>query len=201
MTAPQHKLRWFQFSLLSLLVLVTLCAIPCSFLSVFLRQVEKRQAEWEKQRAQAELAKPIQDLGGVVHFKPQCVPNGDYVDLANSQVSDATLAHIKWWPEIKVLLLDETQITDAGLECLKELTQLQELDLKGTRVTDAGLAHLEGLAQLRWLDLDGTRITDAGLEHLKGLEQLDDLWLNNTKVSDAGVKRLKQALPKCKIVR
>ena len=81
--------------------------------------------------------------GGSVSFKPQCVPDGDYVCLLDSQVTDAALEHIKWWPEIKVLVLDQTQITDAGLQHLKGLTQLERLGLKRTKVTDEGVKKLQ----------------------------------------------------------
>jgi len=150
----EPKLRWFQFSLRTLLVFVTVCAIPCSWLAVRMREAERKQAERAKRlAAEDKLAKPIKDLGGMVWFKPQCVPNGDRVDLFDSEVTDAALEHIRWWPDIKVLRLDQTQVTDAGLEHLKGLSQLQRLSLDGTQVTDAGLEHLKGLSQLQKLCL------------------------------------------------
>ena len=140
----EPKLRWFQFSLRTLLVVVTLCAIPCSWLAVRMREAEKKQAKREKRlAAEDKVAKPIRDLGGRVWFKPGCVPNGDLVDLTDSQVTDAALEHIKWWPEIKVLTLDQTQVTDAGLKHVRGLTQVERLSVEEVRDAEEATARQE----------------------------------------------------------
>jgi Leucine-rich repeat (LRR) protein len=95
--------------------------------------------------------------------------------------------------------LADTQVTDAGLEHLKGLTGLKVLWLGGTHVTGSGLKFLKGLANLEWLDLERTRITDAGLEHLKGLTNLKWLYLEHTQVTDEGVRDLQRTLPNCDI--
>ena len=51
--------------------------------------------------------------------------------------------------------LADTQVTDAGLEHLKGLTKLEELYLAGPQVSDAGLEHLKGLTSLQHLYLSG----------------------------------------------
>jgi hypothetical protein len=94
---------------------------------------------------------------------------------------------------------DDTTITDAGLAHLKGFTELRGLNLGGTNITDAGLEHLKGLTQLRWLLLGGTNITDAGLEHLKDLTLLRELHLGYTGFTVVGVKKLQRSLPNCGI--
>jgi Leucine-rich repeat (LRR) protein len=236
--------RWrFQYGIRSLLVLVVVVAIPCSWLS----------AERERVRKQRQAVEEIRKAGGMVAHSNiyQLDPSGNrilgapppgpawlcellgydlfgnvtLVQLSNSQVSDATLKHLKALTQLQELDLIGTKISDAGLENLKGLTQLQELHLNGTNVTDAGLENLEGLTRLQLLDLSGTnvgdaglkhlkgltrlrqliligtRLSDAGLEHLKGLAQLQWLILSATKVSDAGVKELQRALPNTGVQR
>jgi len=195
MTAPKPRLRWFQFSLRTLLVFVTLCAIPCSWLAVKMRQAERQRAA----------ATAIEKLGGYVVWSepsgPACLLGDDFskqieaVYWSGKQVTDAGLENLKGLTQLQGLNLGGTKVTDTGLENLKGLNQLQWLSLGGTKVTDAGLENLEGLNQLESLNIDVTEITDAGLEHLKGLKQLQELWLVFTKVTDAGVKKLRQALP------
>ena len=51
------------------------------------------------------------------------------------------------WTGIALQYLDlsETQITDAGLPHLARLSELQHLFLQGTQITDAGRAHLRAI--------------------------------------------------------
>ncbi len=63
---PKRNPRWFQYSLRTLLIVVTLFAIPCSWLAV------KRQQAKREREAAAEIVK----LGGVVHYDWQCDAKG-----------------------------------------------------------------------------------------------------------------------------
>lgn len=103
--------------------------------------------------------------------------------------------------EVVMVNLISTPITDAGLAHLKEFGQLKELYLDGTGITDAGLLHLKEVGALEWISLSSTRMTDAGLEHLQSLRKLVHLEIEHTDITDAGVSRFQEALPKCKIVR
>jgi len=71
------------------------------------------------------------------------VPADTRVGLADTQVSDAGLAHLKGLTALEVLHLFGTQVSDAGLEHLKGLTALKQLTLHGTQVSDAGIEELE----------------------------------------------------------
>jgi Leucine-rich repeat (LRR) protein len=68
---------------------------------------------------------------------------------------------------LEELDLSNSQITDAGLAHLKTLTKLEDLDLSATNVTDAGLAYLEGLSALKYVYLRGTKVTAAGVDNLQ----------------------------------
>jgi hypothetical protein len=199
--STKPKLRWYQFSLRTLLVFMTLCAVACSWLAVKVQQAKR----------QREAVDAIQKLGGGVIYdydvygkpKPQPPPwlryllgddffaNIGGVSFRNTQVTDAELEMLKGLTQVHQLYVNSPQVTDAGLETLKGLTQLQGLCLNNTQVTDAGLETLKGLTQLQLLWLNNTRVTDAGLEELKGLTQLLSLSLDDTQVTDAGLEELK----------
>ncbi len=119
--------------------------------------------------------------------------------LGYTKVTDAGLVHIKGLTKLQLLGLGITKVTGAGLVHIKGLTQLQYLRLEETGVTDAGMEHLKGFTKLQVLGLRKTKVTGAGMEHLKGLKQLQTLYLWDTQVTDAGVKKLQESLPKCKI--
>jgi mono/diheme cytochrome c family protein len=115
--------------------------------------------------------------------------------LAETNVTDATLAPLKDVASLTELNLSRTKITDNALAILKNLPHLTRLHLAETKISDAGLAQLKGLKHLSFLNLYGTAVTDTGLEHLKGLRSLKQLYLWQTKVTSNGVARLQQALP------
>ena len=205
--------RRFQFSLRSLLLLVLVVAIPCSWLSVEMKAARKQHA----------IVEAIQSLGGQVTYDHQDidpfrssfniippVPPGPAwlrerlgVDLLANvaaarlakgrlDIGDAELEYIRELTQLQVLSLNGTKVSEAGLEKLKGLTQLQFLDLSDTNVGDAGMEHLKALTQLSELHLDGTKISNVGMEYLSELTQLDFLELAGTKVGDAGLEHLKR---------
>jgi len=228
--ARKPKRRWFQFSLAWLLLLTLVCGVV---LGLWV-------APAERQRRAAEY---VEGLGGGVRYAsededgnraPEWLRRSvgdDYfrsveeIDLRDTQVSDAGLAHLENLTALERLYLSGTQVSDAGLAHLESLTALKELNLGGTQVSDAGLAHLENLTALKvlflygtqvsdaglahlerltgleWLNLGSTQVSDAGLAHLERLTALEGLLLSGTQVSDAGVAELRMALPNCSIPR
>ncbi len=192
MTAPKRKLRWFQYSLRTLLVFVTLCAIPCSWLAVKIRKARDQRAAVDA----------VIELGGFVTYDYMLDQSGK--QQPNAQPSGPAwlqnLLGTDFFNEVVRVNLDSTEVTDGRLEHLKGLTRLQWLNLFNTEITDAGLEHLQAFTQLQRLELGGAaNVTDSGLEHLKNLPLLQGVFLGGTQVTDEGVKKLQQALPNCQI--
>ena len=184
---PKPKRRWCQFSLRTLLVVVTVSCVPLAWIGWRMHRAREN-------RARVAAAAAIEKLGGEV------VSLHDGLGLKVTIVNDAGLEPLKDLTALQYLYI-EGPVTDAGLKHLNGLSDLQSLSLDSTNVTDAGLEHLKGLTTLKKLRLDTPRITDAGREHLKGLTNLQLLDLSGTNVTDEGVKKLQQALPNCKIER
>ena len=80
-------------------------------------------------------------------------------------------------PDAVVLQMANEDVTDATLKYLVGMKSLRELDLAGSKISDAGLSELAGLTSLEKLILSRTQITDAGLkpllDQLPKLKQLD----------------------------
>ena len=219
------RLRWFQFSLRTAMIVVTLVAGLLAGWRVYN----------EPYRRQREVMAYILDLRGGYQTEPggpswlrglfseDSFPNIIEISLFGDRVSDASLVRLEGLANLQVLRLCHTQVSDVGLARLRGFTILRLLDLECTPVSDAGLAHLEGLANLKMLYLTDTKVSDAGLAHLKGLTNLQKIWLGHTRVSDAGLvhlngltnlqkiwlghtrvsaagaKKLQKALPKCHV--
>ena len=201
---PQkRRLRWYQFSLRTLLLFVLLVSAGMSWLGNKLYRA----------RRQHEAVVALMKSGATVYYdsraygKEATVPEWVqgllgkdlFFDVHSVSVNEAVdfrdehAAPLRELTGLRTLYLDGAEITDAGLEHLEGLTRLADLYLRDTQVTGAGLEHLEGLTNLQRLGLGGTRVTPAGLEHLKALTRLQCLSLS-MQVAEAGSKHLK-ALP------
>lgn len=197
------RLRWYQYSLRTLLVSVAIFACLCSWFAIKMQRAQRQQ----------EAVKAIRKAGGIVHYQLntfdkdgnerlgeepsgpillQPLLGGDFfttvfsVSFATdvSKFTDAELKLVRELPDLKHLLLDGTRITDRGLEHIQVLKKLEVLYLHGTCVTDFGLKYIHDLPRLRFLTLDNTNITGSGFRYFKELPQLKELSLDNTQVSD-----------------
>ena len=184
MTTPKFKRRWYQFSLRTLLIVVTLSAVPMGWVGWKLAQG----------RRQRDTVAWVENLGGGVEYEEWVGKWSGVVssvDLRNTQVSDISpLAELN---NLERLYLGITQVSDVSP--LAELKSLRELSLSNTQVSD--LSPLAELKSLNELWLRGTQVSDLSpLAELKNLEELD---LSDTQVSDEQVQKLQRALPNCDI--
>ena len=198
---PQEpELRWYQFSLRTMFLVMLAFGVASAWLGAGLEGARRnRRAAAEIHKVQAR----IERLGGSVGFHYQDHPdsldelfgNPGVFDInevdGQGAFGDAELKELGGLTRLESLRLHNTQVTDAGLRELRGLTRLESLQLSNTQVTDAGLKHLRGRTSLWKLNLAGTQVTDAGLEHLRGLTSLWKLNLAGTQVTDAGLEHLK----------
>jgi hypothetical protein len=98
-------------------------------------------------------------------------------------------------PDTIVLQMANADVTDATLDYLQSMPNLRELDLNDTKVTDTGLAKIKS-KPLVTLRLRNTAITDAGFrDQLMSLESLMELDLRGTGVLPATFREWKAAKP------
>ena len=211
---PKPRRRWYQYSLRTLLIFVTLVGCGFGWLGSKVREARQQEA----------VLALIWNNGGSVFYDYQWDPQGKqllpnatppgpawlhallgddcfrhvsgvffdpYNNTTQSTVSDADLEQYKVLSRLEFLTIGGPEVTDRGLAHLSGMTQLKGLALIYTKVTDAGLESLKGLTRLEQLGLSYMIVTDAGLESLKGLTQLEALDLSKTKVTDKGLESLK----------
>ena len=205
----KRKLRWYQYSLRSLLIFVTLFAVACSWFAVKMGQAKR----------QREAVEILLKLGGLAEYDCACdspyvqhhLPEGrppisapiwlqkwlgddfftNVVSLYPRHIADADLEYVTDLPRITAIGLPFNKITDNGLKQIQVLHQLQFLDLQSTEVTDAGLDVFTSFPALRCLYLSNTQITDAGLKRLQGLTEIEELDLGETEITDSGLENIK----------
>ncbi len=203
--APETRRRWWQFSLASLLIMMTVLALCLGFWADSARR-QKLAVQWIRER----------DGQVLYSFEIQRSPNQklsppgpdwlrewlgiDYLDNVEvvhveEPVTDADLAAFaKDLPRLKSLGIGQAaSVTDAGLGGLaKGLPRLTYLRIAlGASITDAGLVHLARLHDLEFLHIDCPQMTNAGLANLAGLRQLDSVFLQSDHITDDGLVHLR----------
>lgn len=187
--------RWCQFSVRTLLLIVTLIGCGLGWLSMRIREARSREA------AVAE----IRGLGGYIVYEDELDAQGNYLPCAAPELSGPAwlnaLLGSEHFRNVNAIFLSGKPLNDDNLRQLATLTELRILWLDGTEISDAGLAHLGSLQRLAGLRLSESRISDAGLDQLRGLAQLKWLAVQHTQVTTAGVAKLQASLPECVIDR
>ena len=90
------------------------------------------------------------------------------LQMANPDVTDATLSLLKNFSKLRDLDLNNTMITDEGLNILGTFPALQSLKIRDTSVSDKGFTELLApLPTLKQLDVRGTRISKDSIQAWK----------------------------------
>jgi Leucine-rich repeat (LRR) protein len=181
-TKPKRKRRWYQYSLRTFLLLITIFAIWLGYLS-------------NEARKQREAVAWVKEMGGMLGY--------DYeVDEDGYLKQDGKPPGPKWLRETLGIdfMADVCSVALSGADVndvtrLAGLKKLQWLRLEGAQVTD--VTPLAGLRKLHRLALDGTHVSDV--TPLAGLKNLRELYLWGTRVSKEQVTSLRKALPNCVI--
>jgi hypothetical protein len=119
---------------------------------------------------------------------------------AAARFGDAELARLAAVaPFIVDAELAGTRVTDAGLAQLKSFTQLRRLHLERTAVEGRTLAELSELPKLMYLNLCATQVSDEALPSLASLASLRQLYLFGSRVTPAGAEALRAKMPACEI--
>ena len=122
----------YQFHLRTLLLFLVVASSAFAWLGIHL------QVGWRQQAVLAEYEK----LGPTTSWYGNRVTALDFSQCKTSP-GDDDLVYLKDLPNLRFLNLTNTQITDAGLVHLEPLKQLQTVGLTGTQVTDTGVRKLQ----------------------------------------------------------
>jgi hypothetical protein len=176
--------RWrFRFTIRSLLAMMVVVAIPCSWMAVAMQNAERQRRAVEA----------ISKSGGSVAYDFELEVDRIIARLEGASAKPPEPRRLSellgngFFADVDAIYLVGARMTDIGMTCLKPLLQITYVDLRKTDISDAGLTNLDGLSQLETLDFRETRVKGAGLEGLKGLRRLRQLYLGRTPTNDAGL--------------
>jgi hypothetical protein len=215
LTARFFRRRRFQFSLRSLMLVVTFFGILFSVLAVKMRQAERQAKavanfkrlnqcisigydyQWQGPGASWRTSPPgpswLRKLLGDDFF---CNVSGVYSDSEPATFTDVQMAWLADFPHLQSLTLNDPAISDAGMVYLERLVDLESLtlmDMDHSSVSDNGLQSLACLYKLQELDIGGcSAVTGAGMKHLENLTALRRLRLYRIRFSGEDLKYLGQ---------
>lgn len=101
---------------------------------------------------------------------------------------------LKARPGTVVLQMANSDVDDATLELILPMAGLKELDLNDTAITDAGLAKLAAFKNLKVLRLRNTKVTDAAFQKwMASLEHLMEVDVRGTTIAPETIRQWRQA--------
>jgi Leucine Rich repeat len=195
--AAISKRRWFQFSLRTFLIVVTLLAASLGYVSM-------------RAREQKEAVARINELGGSFQYdyqigsNPRLIPAGLKMSSTTQawQVGSNPRSSPAGWPwlrkfvgneffqDVVFVKLDGTQVCDADLFVIGKLRRIKTLSLNRTGVSDQGLAGISGMSRLSYLGLMQTEVTAAGIRQLRPSRNGSIVMLENTSVGNEALPNL-----------
>ena len=143
--------------------------------------------DWRPRAAQ--IARLEADLGLRLAPRSSVATDGLILRTASAPLrcDDAALARLAPVADLIVEAeLARTQITDAGLAALVGFNNLRALDLTRTSVTSAGLATLTRLKKIESLNLTSTKVEAAVVTRLRAQPTLKKLWTFDTPADHPG---------------
>ena len=208
------KRRWMQFSLGTMLVLLTALCIWLAVVVNRARCEREGLAAAERLRAQVRFDYQIEyrkrPKNDVLYLRRE--PPGprwlreiigdEYFREAHSvgfngshgsRVTDADLEQIvklKRLTKLQLHVAGTSELSNGGLQHLAALHDLRVLTFEGVRLDPRGLDCLRKLPQLEYLNLRNTPVDDEALVYVGELKELYTLVLDGTRVTDKGLVRL-----------
>jgi hypothetical protein len=206
--ASRRSSRWFQLTLRTALVVLTLA---CVWLGILTKRARDQRAavarieqlggridyDWEYEYVERGQARPNAVRPGWPWLHravgPEYFQEVFFVRLYKSRATDADLRLIGKLRGVRMLSLSSPNVSDAGLHELRSW-RLLHLDLDNCQITDEGIQHLRECAelkQLKSLDLSGTAVGDKTAQQLASeFPQLQHLDLSETRVTSQGIVHL-----------
>ncbi len=172
----------FQFSLRSLLLVITVAALVFSWWAF----------QWQRLDEEETLLKPLRRHGAQI-TRDGLSRVSEIEFRRPSGVSNKDLGKLKHFVHLQRLTLMGSEFTDAALANIEGLNRLEYLSVwlvspDGRELTDEGLSHVGKLTSLRSLKYSAADVSNAGLRYVAQLRSLEELKITCPRATDAGLE-------------
>lgn len=186
--------RWRRFTLASLLLAITLAAIPFAYVRwVIQSQYETIQLTQTLEREKIEIWREVQApfwwMG-----KPDFFSVPTHVEF-HTQPTEEELAALRKLPTVTRISLYVDRLSSSTKETMAQLTQLESVHICCFDATDRDLQFLSALPKLRDVGVEGN-FTGAFVADLHQTSSIHRLMLAGPKVTDESTKLVAKHLPK-----
>jgi len=201
---PQR--RWFQYSLRTFLLIVTLICVWLGWRITAARQQRLAVAavrelgsgiEYDFDKNDQEVdrhpSEPawLMSIFGVDFFH-------DVVDVDLTEGStpkpkdfDSLRPHLRYFPRLQYIVLSHCKFDDRDFQYLASFQDLRGLWLRNeAQIGGVGFRFVTNLKRFNWLMMEDVPITDEGVEEIKNVASLEQLYLQNARVTDASIESL-----------
>ena len=126
---------------------------------VLVMRIAQDSKEWEINGSLVSPKFADGDLALMNGLQPSLV----WANFTRTELTDAGLAGLDGFDQLRSLRLAQTSISDGGVEAILKLQKLEVLNLYASQVTDAGILRLAELPNLKRLYCADTPVTPEGV--------------------------------------
>lgn len=198
MSPPQSHPRWFQFRLRTLLIAVTLAALPLGYVAWEREQCRRGEEALDILNQNPEIS--VMWLWTKGRNRPKWLTfilgdetfrKVDTASLVGTSISDSDLRQLALLPNLTWVEIEAPNVTDAGVSYLRSLTLVEDLTFSSNRKVSASSWEVLGKwHQLRSLSLRGSLFGDEDVQRIQGLTNVNVLNVSRTNITDAGLEGL-----------
>ena len=114
----------------------------------------------------------------------------EQLSLSGTQITDAGLKRLAYFPNLQHLDLSNTAITNDGLPHLSVLKQLTTLSVANTKVDYDRALGIGQALNVKELDVSGLGVTDEHIHNCLAIGAIQSLKLSHNPITDVGVAEL-----------
>lgn len=204
--SPKPRRRWYQFSLLTLLIGLTLFSLPLGYVAWEREQCRRGEAAIEMldtliiEHPRSPMFAGVKEVNRPSSKRPTWLISvlGDdrfrevhAAEVYGDFITDADLRHLMSLPNLTDVWIDAPNVTDDGISNLRGLKDVEKFCfIYNVKSSERKWGILRSWKKLQNLSFEGSHLGKDGMLVLPAAKQLKSLSLRRTNISDAGLEEI-----------
>jgi internalin A len=207
MSSPKPRRRWYQFSLITLLIGLTLFSLPLGYIAWEREQCRRGEEALKRLDPdnsntrmvfQSSFEIPARTTTGRPDWLKYLLGNDQFrtvhfATLTGESITDNDLELLTALPNLHDVIIQSPQVTDEGVAHLPRLKAVESFSFfANERVTGKGWEIIGKWHGLREVSFRACNFRDDDVSKLRPLTNLRSLHLNGTNITDSGLEGISQ---------